>query len=453
MNHEMDDALATIYTAHVTIQKLRYDRALSENEFDHAAVFSGALHYQFVDDMSYPYKVNPQFKSWVPVVDNPNCFVIYTPGIKPKLLYWQPVDYWHKPAETPKDRWTEKFDVILIADPDEARAHMPRGRICFMGEWDERFAAWGDLVSNDTRVINALDFDRAWKTEYEIECLRRANVRGARGHVAAERAFREGRSEYEIHLDYLRAADHVEEEVPYGNIIALNEHASTLHYYHHDRSKLAENERWSFLIDAGASYNGYASDITRTWSQRNDEFQELINAMDAMQLGLVELVKPRANYIDIHLAAHQGVAEILQRFDVVRGLDPAAIVETRISSTFLPHGVGHFLGLQVHDVGGFMSDRSGATIDKPHGHPFLRLTRVVEPSFVFTIEPGLYFIASLLGELKKSDNAKYVNWEKVDGFRKYGGIRIEDDIVVTETGRENMTREAFEQLRTQKHVA
>ena len=81
----MDDALATIYTAHVTMNKLRHDRALQAAGFDHAVIFSGALHYQFLDDMPYPFKVNPHFKGWAPVTDNPNSFVVYTPGLKPKL--------------------------------------------------------------------------------------------------------------------------------------------------------------------------------------------------------------------------------------------------------------------------------------------------------------------------------------------------------------------------------
>ncbi|HXK39665.1 MAG TPA: Xaa-Pro dipeptidase, partial [Candidatus Paceibacterota bacterium] len=212
----MDDALATIYTAHVTINKLRHDVALTDSDFDHAVIFSGALHYQFLDDMPYPFKANPHFKMWAPVTDNPNCFVIYTPGLKPKLLYYQPVDYWHKVASRPTAKWVEKFDLILIADPDQAKEYIPSGRIAFIGEWDERFASWGDLTPNPETVMTSLHWDRAKKTEYEIECLRRANVRGARGHIAAERAFREGLSEFEIHFRYLRAADHVEEEVPYG---------------------------------------------------------------------------------------------------------------------------------------------------------------------------------------------------------------------------------------------
>src|SRR5205085_10924943 len=124
-------------------------------------------------------------------------------------------------------------------------------------------------------------------------------------------------------------------------------------------------------------------------------------------------------------------------------LDADAIVEKGISSAVFPHGVGHFPGLQLHDVAGFMADPSGKTIPKPEGHPYLRLTRKVEPRFVFTVEPGLYFIDPLLAELRKSDNAKYVDWPRVDSFRKYGGIRIEDNVVVTEGGHENLTRKAF----------
>jgi Xaa-Pro dipeptidase len=439
----MDDALATIYTAHVTINKLRHDVALAEAKFDHAVVFSGALHYQFLDDMAYPFKVNPHFKMWAPVTDNPNCFVVYTPGLKPKLVYWAPIDYWHKVATKPTDKWVEKFDLVLIANLDDARQHMPKGRLAFIGEWDERFASWGDFTVNPEPVLNGLHFDRSKKTEYELECLRQANVRGARGHVAAEKAFREGLSEFEIHFQYLRAANHTEEEVPYGNIIACNEHGSTLHYYHHDRQEYDKSHLHSFLIDAGAQVNGYASDITRTYSRRKDEFQELIEAMDVMQRSLVDLCRPHTDYVGLHLLAHRKVAEILLQFKFVKDLDADAVVSTGVSSTFFPHGLGHFLGLQVHDVAGFQHDRIGHTVPAPDGHPYLRLTRVIEPGMVFTIEPGLYFIESLLGTLQQGENAKYVDWTKVDAFRKFGGIRIEDDIVITETSHENLTRQAF----------
>ena len=124
-------------------------------------------------------------------------------------------------------------------------------------------------------------------------------------------------------------------------------------------------------------------------------------------------------------------------------MSPESAVESGVSSAFFPHGLGHLLGLQVHDVGGFQKDESGGTIDKPKGHPYLRLTRDIEPRMVMTIEPGLYFIDMLLAELKDKPVSRDVNWEKVDRFHKYGGIRIEDDVVCTDAAPENLTRDAF----------
>lgn len=439
----MTDKLSTLYADHIRTVRDRWDRALAETGFDHAVVAAGSQREAFLDDHTYPFIVNPQFKVWVPVVDNPNCFVVYTPGKKPVLVYWQPVDYWYKPAETPSGFWVDQFDIRIITDESKAAEFLPRaGKVAVIAEGEG--VAKGE--ANPAGLLNYLHFERAYKTEYEIECMRRANVRGARAHVAAERAFRSGESEYEIHLAYLRAADSTEEELPYGNIIALNENSSVLHYLHHVRTRLDEPNRHSFLIDAGAAYNGYASDITRTYSSRKDEFQKLIDAMDTMQQELVAAVKPGVNYPDIHMLAHRKIAEIVVQFGFVKDIDADGVVSKRISSTFLPHGVGHYLGLQVHDVGGFSADRNGKTIPKPAGHPYLRLTRKLDPTMVFTIEPGLYFIDPLLSELKKSGNAKYVNWAKIDEFRKFGGIRVEDDIAVTQDGRENLTRDAFATL-------
>jgi Xaa-Pro dipeptidase len=432
----MSEQLASLYPAHVATMKERHDRALRESGYDHAIISGGALHVAFLDDMYYPFKVNPHFKSWVPVIDNPHCFLVYTPGLTPRLVFYQPVDYWYKPAETPSGYWTAHFDIRVITDPSQAKDHFPHGgRVAFLGEPEE--LQTGDL--NPQPLMDRLHWERSWKTDYEIACVREANVRAARGHRAAERAFRAGATEYEIHLEYLRASDQTEEELPYGNIIALNENAAVLHYFGHDRRKL---EMHSFLIDAGASVNGYASDVTRTYSRNGDEFGALIAAMDSMQQGLCAAVKPGVSYPEIHMLAHRGAAEILSKFGFVK-LDAEAIVAKGISSAFFPHGVGHYLGLQVHDVAGFMADPSGKTIAKPDGHPYLRLTRNVEPRMLFTIEPGVYFIEPLLAELKASSNASHVDWSKVDAFRKFGGVRIEDDVVVTADGIDNLTRAAF----------
>jgi len=121
-------------------------------------------------------------------------------------------------------------------------------------------------------------------------------------------------------------------------------------------------------------------------------------------------------------------------------------VESGVASAFFPHGLGHYIGLQVHDVAGFQGDESGGWIERPAGHPYLRLTRTIEAGQVMTIEPGIYFIDMLLAELKNKPASSDVNWSKVDSFRKYGGIRIEDDVVCTAAEPENLTRDAFAAL-------
>lgn len=432
-------SLAPLYPAHLATVQKRHDRALAATKFDHAVIFSGAIRIQFLDDTFYPFKPNPHFKSWVPVVDNPNCCVVYTPGRKPVLVYWQPVDYWYMPAETPSGYWVDHFDIRIIREPEEAKQYFPKGgRTAYIGEPNELHGP--DL--NPEELLSRLHWERSWKTDYELACIRGANAVGTRAHKAAAQAFRDGKSEFEIHIAYLLASLHAEEDLPYSNIIAVNDHASVLHYTQHDRHKLEHDHRHSFLIDAGANVNGYASDITRTYSRQDDEFAELIAAFDGMQQSLCAMVRPGVNYIDVHMAAHHGVARLLHDFKFVN-LDADAIVDSRISSSFFPHGVGHFLGLQVHDVAGFHGDCLGNLIAQPEGHEFLRLTRIVEPRMCFTIEPGLYFNDVLLTKLKATPGAKDVNWPKVDAFRKFGGIRVEDDVVVTDDGYVNLTREAF----------
>ena len=422
--------LAALYPEHIAAVKRRHDAALAATGFDAAVIFSGAIHIAFLDDEMYPFKPNPHFKSWVPVVNNPHCFIVYAPGQTPRLVFFQPVDYWYKPPDTPSGTWTEFFDIRIIRTPEEARQHFPSGRVAFIGE----------ELDNPKALLDLLHWERAWKTDYEIECMALANRKAVRGHRAAEQSFRAGAAEYDIHIDYLRASSQTEEELPYHNIVALNEHASVLHYVNHDREPV---ERHSFLIDAGASVNGYAADITRTYSSNGGEFGEIIAAMDEAQQSLCAAVKPGVPYPDIHMLAHRRVAELLVRFKFVKDIDAEGVVDKHISSTFLPHGVGHYLGLQVHDIGGHMADAHGATVTPPKEHPFLRLTRPIEPRNVFTIEPGFYFIEPLLADLQKSENAKYIDWARVDRFRKYGGVRIEDDLAVTESGARNLTREAF----------
>lgn len=439
-------ALTPLYRDHIAELRSRTDAILAETGFDSLVVFAGAPKRQFLDDMDYPFKVNPHFKAWLPIVDNPHCWLVVRRGAMPEVVYYQPVDYWHKVAGDPDGDWVEHCVVRLIRKPEEAKTFLKNlGKSAYIGEVDARVEDWGLGEANPEALLARLHWARAIKTGYEQECVRLANERAARGHVAARNSFFAGGSTLDIHLDYLRATGHMEHELPYGNIIALNENAAVLHYHECTAQRFAERDLHSFLIDAGASVNGYAADITRTYAYRDGAFKDLVAAMDVMQRELIAGIKAGQIYTDLHVDAHLRIARILQDFDIVR-LSPEACVETNVSNTFFAHGLGHFLGLQVHDVGGHQGSPDGAKNPPPSQHPFLRLTRKLEVGHIFTIEPGLYFIPMLLNALRKTEHGKAVNWDRVEEFLPFGGIRIEDNILVRADGVENLTRDAFRSL-------
>jgi Xaa-Pro dipeptidase len=274
--------------------------------------------------------------------------------------------------------------------------------------------------------------------------MREASRLGVRGHLAAEQAFTEGASEFEIELAFLKACGMREQELPYSPIIALNEGGAVLHYQLLE--KQAPAERHSLLIDAGAEFSGYASDITRTHALRAGDFATLIERMDELQQTICAGLRAGVDWKDVQLRTHALTGSLLREADITT-CNAEEAVATGVTSVFLPHGIGHLLGLEVHDAGGFMASPDGGDIPRPDGHPFLRLTRVLQKGFVVTVEPGIYFIDQLLDAARADARASKINWPRVASLRKFGGIRIEDDVAITETGCENLTRDAFRKLR------
>lgn len=439
---DKNPALGALFGSHLQTIASRHDHALEHAGASHAVIYSGNPKLAFLDDYHYPFKANPHFISWAPLTALPFSYIVYTPGETPILIYYQPHDYWHVVPGEPDGYWSSHFDIRVVPSTDEIAAHLPgdREKCIAIGEFDDAAAAFGIDRINPTTAINILHFARGAKTEYELAVMRLAADRAAAGHVAAEAAFRQGMSEFDIHRAYCKAVSHTEPELPYGNIVALNNHGAVLHYTDLDRD--APESLLSFLIDAGAQVHGYASDITRTYSNGDQRFQDLIDRMNAMELAIVDKVQAGVDYRELHVDAHKMLAEVLVDAELATG-DPGTLLETGVTSAFFPHGLGHLLGVQVHDVGGHQENESGTIIDPPSGHPFLRLTRVLEEDMVLTIEPGMYVIDMLLDNLRGTPAEHHVNWATVDWLRPYGGIRIEDDIRVMADGHENLTRDAF----------
>jgi Xaa-Pro dipeptidase len=433
-------SLDQLYEPHLQTLMRRTERSLAASGFDALVIHAGCPPTQFLDDQDYPFKVNPHFKAWVPIVDNPRCILVVAPGARLKVLFYQPNDYWHKPARLPQAPWTAAVDLIAMDEPSKAGDHWANlGRVAYIGP--DAFAAGTDPKSiNPPDLLTRLHFDRAVKTDYELECMRRASELGARGHRAALAAFRRGDSEYEAHMRYLEACVQREEEMPYNNIVAYNENAAVLHYQHLERTAPAVLR--SFLIDAGAQYRGYASDITRTYAAAPSRFADLVEALDGAQRLLCAEIVAGRDYREVHLSAHRILGDVMQQIGLTKVPGQAAL-ELGISSVFFPHGIGHLLGLQVHDVGGVMGDTLGHERRRPEGHPYLRLTRMLEPGVVVTVEPGIYLIDSLLSAAHADSRRDHIDWAVVEELKPFGGIRIEDNVATTTSTPENMTRDAF----------
>jgi Xaa-Pro dipeptidase len=446
MSHQ---ELARSYPAHLAEVSRRTADALARSRLDAVILHAGEPIGLFLDDQHYPFKAHPPFKWWAPLLDAPGSMILFRAGSRPKLIFHVEADFWYQPAKLPDSWWPAHFEIIEVHSKQESRAALPKdlSKTAWIGDPLPELIGWGVASINPPDLMRRLDFTRARKTPYEIACLAEANRIGAKGHRAAEDCFRAGGSEYDIHQAFAAACGQREQELPYNAIVALNEAASVLHYQVLRRDKPPEHR--SLLLDAGASFAGYGSDITRTTAgttrstaSTHGDFAALVARMDHLQLGLCALAKPGADWRDIHAAAVERITALLCEFGVLRCSADEAL-ESGASRLFFPHGIGHLLGLEVHDVGGTMADDEGGTLPKPPRDPALRLTRKLEPGFVVTMEPGLYFIDALLEPARGGEHARRIDWQKVDALRPFGGVRIEDNLAVIADGCDNLTRAAF----------
>jgi len=420
------------YSEHVRLLCDRFAAAMNHCDLDSIVVASGRELPVFLDDQHYRFKPNPHFVQWLPLLDQPNAWLILTKDRKPRLVILRAADFWHAAPLLPDESYLQHFDVTICDETSQAQSLV------------DKAPGNSALICPDTgaeeldSLLNFLHFERGVKSTYEIECLREASKRGVNAHLAAKDAFFAGGSEFDIHTAFMRASGCSEHELPYPDIVACNENAATLHYQ--KRMHLASPE--SLLIDAGAGVNGYGSDITRTYSSRENTFRALIESVDTLQQTLCALVKPGISFGELHHDTHAGIANVLRDHDII-SCDVEEAIGSGITSAFFPHGLGHFLGIQVHDVGGHMADHTGTQAPPPKAYPHLRMTRKLEPGMVLTIEPGIYFIDMLLNKLRSSDANRHLNWSTIGVLLPFGGIRIEDNLVVTSNGSENLTRDAF----------
>ena len=439
----MTDDLAASFREHLEIRLEGVAEDLQATGYSALVLVSGHQYVYFRDDQPAPYRANAHFLHFCPL-EGPGHLLLLRPGKKPFLATLSPDDFWYEPQRIGDAFWTDGFRIVECGSRKrqiaEITKRLPKSRAAAVAESGAVPETLG-LAHNPSGLLSRLDWRRAIKTDYEVACIGEASRVGAEGHLAAEAAFREGGSELEIHRAFLGAVGGLEADLPYPTIVGLNEKGAVLHY---EGKRPGVSNGRSLLIDAGARVRGYASDITRTYagSSADERFRSLIVAMEGAQQALCEDVRAGRPWAELHHEAHLALAGVLKDEDVI-DLSAEDAVDSGLSRVFFPHGLGHFLGIQVHDVGGHLADPDGRRAPPPKAHPMLRSTRTLEPGHVLTVEPGVYFIDMLLDRWRHGKQARRdaVNWEAVDALAPYGGVRIEDNVLVTETRPRNLTRE------------
>lgn len=333
-----------------------------------------------------------------------------------------------------------EIDSLAVADPAAtAQARAITGQ---------------DLVFEDParvgrpELVQAIGGLRLIKDEEELAAIRRAAAVTREAHLAAILHTRAGIYEQEL-VGLVEGAFARHGGVPAYNTI-LSVRGEVLHNHAHDRL-LKETD--IVLLDGGAELrSGYCADVTRSWPVGGTfgaEGAEIYDIVLRAQLAAIEAVRPGVRYRDLHLLACRVIADGLAQMGLLRG-EVDGLVESGAHALFFPHGLGHLLGLDVHDMEAFgdaIGYEKGRVRSEQFGLAYLRMDLDLRPGMVFTIEPGVYFVPAILHDPKMRERfAGQVAFDRAEefltmhGLRGFGGIRIEDDVLCTKSGFEVLTR-------------
>ncbi|KAG7662194.1 pepP [[Candida] subhashii] len=358
---------------------------------------------------------------------------LYLPNIDKEDIMWSGLPLSLEDAQ-------KKFDVDEVKYVAELEQDLKQfGRKAFttdVNQFNNKYQEF--LIESDEDFFYALDESRLIKDSYEIELMKHAAKITDNCHFAVMSALPIETQETHIHAEFMyHALRQGAKNQSYDPICCSGETCSTLHWVKNDGDITPDKK--SVLIDAGAEWECYASDVTRCFPINGDwtkEHLDIYNLVLKMQTAAYELMKPGANWEDLHLKAHQVLIEGFLELGIFKSEYSAKeLFEAKASSRFFPHGLGHLLGMDTHDVGGYANYS-----DPDPLLCYLRIRRKLEPGMVVTNEPGCYFSPFLLEDvLNNPEKAKYINKDVLDKYWYVGGVRIEDDVLITENGYEIFT--------------
>lgn len=302
--------------------------------------------------------------------------------------------------------------------------------------------AAGFEIDSGPKLFHAMTECRVIKTELELELMRYVACASSEAHMAVMAHCRPGLSEFQLeslfkHWTYYHGGCR---HMAYTCICGTGGNSAILHYGHAgapNSKRVVDGD--ICLFDMGAEYHCYASDITCSFPANGtftDDQKLVYTAVLNAQKAVMDAVKPGVNYTEMHAVAYRAILTTLTEGGLLKG-DVDAMMDANLGAVFMPHGLGHFIGLDTHDVGGYPEGTERSDKD---GFKSLRTVRELKANMTLTIEPGVYFNDMLLdAALADPDRAGFINNDMLPRFRGWGGVRLEDVVRITETGMENFT--------------
>ncbi|RYO95338.1 hypothetical protein DL766_007527 [Monosporascus sp. MC13-8B] len=393
-------------------------------------------------------------------VDAADCYLIYDIAKEHLTLFIPPVDpdsvVWSGLPLSPEEALA-KYDVDSVLPSTELNPQLAR----LGGENpDNTVFAIPDRVSDAVTFIEfgrkdfdilgeAVDECRVIKDEYEIALVRKANIVSGAAHRAVLESVRKASNEYELEGVFIgECLKSGAKKQAYPSIVAAGRAAATLHYVHNDKDLAAKE---LLLLDAGAEWQNYAADITRTFpisGKFSQKSRAIYDIVLKMQTDTIAELRDGVSWDDVHLLAHKVAIDGLLALGILKG-DKEEILRARTSAAFLPHGLGHYLGLDTHDTGGHPNYADADPLFR-----YLRVRRNLPAGSIITVEPGIYFCEFIIRPyLKDPKHAQFIDEKVLDEYWDVGGVRIEDNILITKEGSVNLTDVAKDPEELEKIVS
>ncbi|KAG5918890.1 hypothetical protein E4U42_006712 [Claviceps africana] len=375
-----------------------------------------------------------------------DCCLAYDIQSEQSILFIPPIDpddvIWSGLPLTVNDA-LQQYDVDEVKYTSDVNATLanlakgnPQSTVFAIANQVADHVTLSPFADKDLQTVKAaIEVCRVVKDEFEVAMIQKANHIASQAHSAVVERAKTATTEQELYATFLeRCVSQGAPEMPYHPIVAAGRAAATLHYV--DNTAPLKG-KLNLLLDAGCEWNNYASDITRTFpltGKFSKESTDIYAIVYRMQKECTARIKADILWDDVHLHAHRVAVEGLLSLGILKG-DVEEILEARTSAAFFPHGLGHHLGLDTHDTGGNPNPH-----DKDKLFRYLRIRGRIPAGAVVTVEPGIYFCDFIIKPyLADPAHSKYIDVQVLDRYWDVGGVRLEDNVYVTENGCENLT--------------